>query len=701
MQNLQGSIGIKDSFTPALESMATAMEGLLNLTQAVGAETETAFEADKVVEIRGAIDDMKGAMEGLKAPTEKALPEPLKEANKEGNKLIDVVKRIGLAIASVKAIKLFVDQADTMNSIYARMNLINDGLSTTDELMDSVYKSAQRSRGAFKDTADFVAKLGGSTEGVFANNEELISFAETLNKQFALSGTTQAEQASAMLQLTQAMGSGVLRGEEFNAVLEASPGVIKLIANEMGVTVGQMRDLAAEGQITSDVVKNALINASDEVNQKFESMPMTMEQVATNAKNRIQKAFMPLFNMFERAINSEVFMAVMEKIFSGIEKLVYGLQVVGAVTGKVVGWIYDNWSTLEPLFVAVAGAILFYLGLIAVKSIATAVTMIASFVAANAPILAVGAVLALVIYQLIKMGITAGDIVGFMVGLVYGLWAIIQNIIALLVNMVLSTAEVLINRFIAIYNVAKTVVNAVKNVFKHGFGAIQAGVLSILNSIISGLENMVNSAIRGLNRLVEFANKIPRVNISTVGEVELSRFNVDTSNFDPVELEDSVDFSKYELKYKDIGQSFQAGKDAGKNFTNNLTDKVKSLTDGLGEKLDFGDVPALDDMKESLDGIDRATGGTGDSVKGNTKKSADLKEKELKEMKRTNTNLDYMRDLAERRAITNVTWDKLDVKVSNSFGDVNQTADLDGWINNLAEVLEEEISNGVPGRGYA
>lgn len=186
--------------------------------------------------------------------------------------------------------------SDSMTQTTARLNMINDGLQTTEELQDKIFASAQRSRTEYLATADIVAKLGQKAGDAFSSNDETIAFAENLNKMFVIAGASQMEMESASLQLTQALGSGVLCGEELNAVFEAAPNVIQSIADYLDVPVGQIKNMASEGQITADIVKNALLGATDEINAQFESMPMTWGQVWTGICNELVYASQPIFD---------------------------------------------------------------------------------------------------------------------------------------------------------------------------------------------------------------------------------------------------------------------------------------------------------------------------------------------------------------------------------------------------------------------
>ena len=242
------------------------------------------------------------------------------------NALVNSIKSLAGAYFSLQGLRAVLNLSDTIASTTARLDMMNDGLQSTAELNNMIWESAQRSRGSYADTAAFVAKLGNLAGNAFNSNAEIIDFAEQINKQIVLSGASATEASSAVWQLQQALSSGVLRGEELNSVMEGTPMIAQTIANYMGVTTGEMRELASEGKVTAAVVKNAMLEAAEETNAKFEQMPMTWSQVWTSAQNIMIKTFQPV------------------------------LEVVG----KLANYIGDNLDTAIGLFYSLAGAVAFY-----------------------------------------------------------------------------------------------------------------------------------------------------------------------------------------------------------------------------------------------------------------------------------------------------------------------------------------------------
>lgn len=214
--------------------------------------------------------------------------------------LAQSIKSLAGAYLSLQGAKKLLDLSDTITSTTARLDMMNDGLQTTAELNQMIFESAQRSRGVYMETASFVAKLGNLAKEAFSSNQEIIDFAEQINKQIVLSGASSTEASAAVYQLTQALSSGTLRGEELNSVMEQTPMIAQTIAQYMGVTTGEMRELASEGKITADVVKNAMFAAAEETNDKFEQMPMTWGQVWTQFQNIATQALQPLLEIISQ-----------------------------------------------------------------------------------------------------------------------------------------------------------------------------------------------------------------------------------------------------------------------------------------------------------------------------------------------------------------------------------------------------------------
>ena len=317
----------------------------------------------------------------------------IEQGTHEANELMQVIGGVVAAYMTVQTLSTALNLSDTLASTTARLNMMNDGLQTTQDLQNMIYLSAERARGSYQATADAVSKLGLMAGDAFDSSAEIIAFMEQVNKQFRIAGTEAAGIDAAMLQLTQAMGSGVLRGEEYNSILEQAPNIIQTIADYLEVPKGQLKDMAAEGKITADIVKAAMFAAADETNEKFESMPMTFEQIWTSFENTSMMALQPLLEQLNEIANNDAFKQLVTHATDAISMLVSfsepiieriantqalwdfangaidALSLVGVAALEIFDLLVagaqllaDNWSWLSPIIYGVAGALAVYYG---------------------------------------------------------------------------------------------------------------------------------------------------------------------------------------------------------------------------------------------------------------------------------------------------------------------------------------------------
>lgn len=451
MAGVSTQFSIQDRMTSRLNTMIGAAQRLNRTLDATDALTDTIDP--------GAPFERSAADIGAASRRVDNFNNRQEQAEHGANRVKSVWSKMGGVIKSALAafsVKKIVELADGMTTTRARLDLMNDGLQTTAELQDMIMKSANRSRAAYSTTADAVAKMGIMAGDAFSSNEELIAFSELINKQFTIAGTSAAGIDAAMLQLTQAMSSGVLRGEELNSVFEQAPTIIQTIADYLGVPIGKIREMAAEGQITSTIVKNAMLASADEINAKFAAMPMTFSQVWTIAKNIALEAFTPVL----------------------------------ALIGQGAQWIYDNWSMIAPVFWGLAAAALGYAVALGIQ---TAATWIANGAAQaffttllTNPLFWIALAIGVVVAAIYKWVQSVG---GLKVA-----WLICVNFVMNLWNrlqLAFYTASVNIQNFM---------------------GDMKAGVLTIL-------QNMVNGAIDIINGFINTLNKIPGVSIDAIEKV--------------------------------------------------------------------------------------------------------------------------------------------------------------------------------------
>lgn len=344
MAAIREQLVMEDRFTSALNNYIKLMENSEHTTQQVNAAIKQCNQEQRALsattraattELRVSVAQSKAKEAAYRAEiaqtraareAQKLLREETQQSTVATNGLASSIKSLMGAYIGIQGLKGILNLSDTLTSTTARLNMMNDGLQTTDELNDMIFASAQRSRGSYQETAEMVSKLGILAGDAFSSSEEIVAFAEQINKQMTLSGTNAQGASAAMLQLTQAMSSGMLRGEELNSILEQTPMIAQTIAEYMGVTTGEMRDLASEGKVTAEVVKNAMLEAAKETNAAFESMPYTWSQVFTSFQNTAIQTFEPILN----------------------------------VVGKMAQVVADNLDIIAPAFYGAAAAALVF-----------------------------------------------------------------------------------------------------------------------------------------------------------------------------------------------------------------------------------------------------------------------------------------------------------------------------------------------------
>lgn len=489
--------------------------------------------------------------------------------------------------AVTRALRALFNASDTYSNIQSRLNLINDGAQTTAQLNDKIYRTAQRSRAEYTAMASSVAKLNMLTNGVFKNNDESIRFLELVNKSFTIAGASAEEQKSAMLQLTQAMASGRLQGDELRSISENSPMILQAIEKYAGISRAELRKMAAQGKITSDLIKNSIFAAADDIESKFSKVPLTIGQAWTTFINYLQMRLQPVFAMIQNALRSDEFKQFAAIATAAIDGLVWSVMFLAEVFGIVWRTVYSiynffasNWSTIGPIITGIAAALAVVYGYMlamriietiraAWEALNTTVKVFNMLVAAN-PIVAIGLIVIAVLIGISVATIGVGETVELVFGIIgaalYGLAAVAFNIFVAIWNIVVTVVEAIVNAFImgvdfiktlwwgflvVIGTIAETVANIFVDVinfllekwndFGHGMNQLwynigkgvakmaeaAGGVVDgLINAVLGGIEDMINKAIGGINSMIEAVNKIPGVNIGALTNVSLGRSSI-------------------------------------------------------------------------------------------------------------------------------------------------------------------------------
>ncbi len=464
------------------------------------------------------------------------------------------------AYAGVQGVKAIVGLSDAMTQTTARLDMMNDGLQTTAELNQMIYASAQRSRGSYQQTADMVAKLGNLAGEAFDSSAELVAFAEQLNKQITLSGASTQAADAAMLQLTQAMSSGVLRGEELNSILEQTPTIAQSIAEYMGVSTGKMREMASEGAITAEVVKNAMFYMAEETNAKFEEMPMTWGQVWTFFQNTAIMAMQPVFSAINMAANN-------------LDILIPIVATAGAAFA--IFMLAANWTNICTAATNALTAAQRLFGLAAAQAWALPLIAIVAVIGAIYLIVAV--------YNKVTGATVSAT--GIIAGAFFTMAAFIAN----------QTIVPLQRGFAAFVNFIGNVFNDPVTAVKVLFYDMSLTVLGYIRSVVGGIEDLVN--------------KIPGVQVSLTSGID-RLYNQMAANREAAIAAGSYQEFVKPMEYFDLGEAFQSGYNWGNNFLN---------FDGMGTSAaSYNEIPTYDQMTEltgAAKGIEKSVNMSNEDLK--------------------------------------------------------------------------------------
>lgn len=669
MGNIKEVLAIEDKFSAGLGAYIKMMEQSETVTKETTAAAKMAAQQARVyqsalqvqtAEQKLAAAQAKAQTAGIRAAAAaekeaerqaRAAAKAQKEYNQSmesgtgsADRLTTSVKRLVGGYIGMQSVKGLLQMSDTLISTTARLDMINDGLQTTAQLNSMIFQSANRARGSYTEMSAMVSKLGLLAGDAFGSTQEIVAFAEQLNKQMAISGTSTMEGQAAMLQLTQAMASGVLRGEELNSILEQTPMIAQTIANYLGVNVGQMREMASEGAITADIVKNAMFAAAEETNAKFEEMPMTWGQVWTKFQNYATMGLRPVLLVLSWLANNIA---------------IIGPLVLGAGAAFAIFQVAANWTKIATIATtAYHGAVtLLSIGygvLTGNTAAASAATMVFNSALLASPITWVLMGLALIVGALYA-GVAAYN---HFTGASVSATGIIAGVMSMLGAHVYNTVAFMYNGF-AVF------ANFIGNVFNNPVAAVKVLFYDMAQTVLGYILNIA----KGLEDLI---NKLPwaSVNLTSGLESYISSLGAKSAA-----VKESSGWKEYfsPMEYKDYGSAFSSGYDKGSNFFSNIF--------GGGVGADLGNFSA---GGASLGDINDKLGGIGKDV-GSIKKSVDMSKEDIK----------LMVDMATQRYVNKINLTaQTPVITVNGANTGNTEADRKSLADALAIILQEQRAAG-------
>ena len=689
---LNQAIQEQNSLNQAMQNMdvSAANDAYLRLSQTVG-NTERY--------IRDNVDEQGRFNQEISAGTQQA------------NELTNTIKRAVAAYVSIQTVGKALNISDELVQTTSRLNMMNDGVQTTAELVNMVYAAAQDARGSFSQMADVVARFGNNAKDAFSSSEEVVAFADLIQKQMTIAGASTQEAANAELQLSQALGSGVLRGDELNSIFEQAPNLIQNIADYLDVPIGKIREMAADGELSADVVKAAIFSAADDINSKFNEMPMTWGQIWQSMQNTALIAFQPVLQRLNDLANSEAFQTFIQGAIEAMATLANILLNIFELVGTVGGFIADNWSVISPIIYGVIAALAVYaayLGIVKGIEIASAAATAIHSVAMSAKIgvmaALTGQTMAATAAQMGYNGALYACPVVWIIVLIIALIAVIMAVCSAIAKMtgiansgfgvITGGVNVVIQFFknlgLTVANIALGIGNAIAALASNMMTAFHNAICSVQ----SWFYNLLSTALSVIEGICSALNKLPFVEFDYSG---ISSAADDYAAKASEAAGNKEDYQSISDAFNEGFTTFDAFQDgwasdafnAGAAWGDGIADKVSnfSLSDVFGQT----DIPNVGDYTSGFnDAI--ANSGVGDSIgniddnTGKIKDSLDVTEEDLK----------YLRDIAEQESINRFTTAEVTINQTNN-NNVSSDTDLDGFITALDDAMGEaidEVTNG-------
>lgn len=708
MGNIRAAIALYDGVTSPLQSMHKAMGVVLNTFEAMQQASGRAVDTAAIREAREEWARAGTAFDTIEENIRNANNEQqnfnnsIRGGSNSANGLLSIIKKVAIAAGGIAGINKVLNISDELASTKARLNLLVDDGGSVEALEQKIMASAQRSRSVYFDTASAVAKLGLNAGNAFNGDmDQVIAFMEQVNKQFVIGGATAQEQSNAMIQLTQAMAAGALRGEELNSILDDAPGIARAIEKYMGIAEGSIKTVAQEGKVTAEVVKNAMFAMADETNAKFDSMPKTWAQIWVDMKNQALSMFAPILTKINQLGNSAKFQKVTTGLINGLAAVANVASSALDILIAIASVFVDNWGIIQPLVLGIAAAMLLYNGYLIANNAITAINNAQKGLAAVQAYKAAVANTTLAATEkaeaMAKASATAAQY-GFNAALlacpltwilliIIAVIAAIYMIVAAINKLTGSTisATGIICGVVAVagafvlncaIGVLNAIIQAIWTIFVAPFLGIVEWILNVcnggFNSFGDAVANLIGQIIGWFLNLGKVVTTIIDAIFGTDWTAGLESLQSAVTSWGKNENAITLDKNAPTIDYR---ATYSGAWDAGYDFGQGIDDKIGGMFDASGL-----DSMGAFDLSNTLDGI---YGNTGDTA-ANTAATADA-------LDIAEEDLAYLRDIAEREAINRFTTAEIKVEQHNE-NHISKDADLDGimdaWANDFAEKLE-------------
>lgn len=691
MATIRSQMVLNDGISGVLRKINTALNTTLNAFEQVQRASGNAVDPAQIQAARAALvqanNEVEQMAEGYRraAEQEEVLNRGLRNGNSAAGSLLGKVKGIVATLATGAGLKALIGLSDKLTSTTARLSFMVDDGGSVDALEQKIMASAQRARSYYLDTASAIASMGSNAGRAFSNNDELIGFMELINKSFVIGGASAEGQSAAMLQLTQAMAAGALRGEELNSILENAPSIARAIESYMGIAEGSIKQYAEQGLVTAEVVKNAMFASADEINAKFESMPMTWAQIATKMKNTALAAFDPVLTRLNQVANSAQFNTVINGAINGLAMLATVATDVLDLLINVASFVVENWSWISPIVYGLVAAFIAYNAVALITNGINGIMALAEGVKAAALMMSTGATFAA----------TAAQYGLALVAAIYAACSAFAKFTGIAnsgLGVIAGGINVVI-QFLA--NLGLTVVNIALGIW-NALGACAQNIGIAFGNVIAGVQswfyNLLSTALTVVAGICEALNKLPFVEFDYSGitnaasDYAAKAAEASGNMQDFVSVGDAFNegMSTFET-WQDgwVGDAFDAGANWGDGVAAGVSDAIGGLFDmDLGAATDYGTGMgnfALDDIADYTGQTAANTGAAADALSTSTEELA------------------YLRDIAERDAINRFTTAEVKIDMTGMTNRIEGGADLDGVISVLTDGFTEALLTAAEG----
>ena len=636
----------------------------------------------------------------------------IQEGTQQANELTNTIKNAVLAFVSIQSVGKALNISDELVQTTSRLNMMNDGLQSTQELVNMVYAAAQDARGSFSEMADVVARFGNNAGDAFGSSDEVVACADLIQKQMTIAGASTQEASNAMLQLSQALGSGVLRGDELNSIFEQAPNLIQSIADYLDVPIGKIREMAADGELSADVVKAAIFASADEINAKFEEMPMTWGQIWQSMKNTAMIAFQPVLQRLNDIANSEAFQTFVNGAIEAMATLANVVLNIFELIGTVGGFIADNWSIISPIIYGVIGALAVYAAYLGIvkgielaSAAASAVMAVGKGLYAAATMIATGATWAQTTAQLGLNGAMYACPIVWIIMLIIALIAIIFAVcsaIAKLTGVANSGFGVItggINVVIQFFkNLGLTVANIALGI-GNAIAALGSNIMTAFHNAICSVQawwyDLLSTCLSVIESICAALNKLPFVEFDYSG---ISNAADDYAAKAAEAAGNKEDYTSISDAFNDGFSTFDTFQDgwaadafdAGASWGDGIADAVSNFS--LSDVFGGTDIPNVDDYTSGFnDAI--ANSGVGDNLGSIADDTGAIKDN----MDITQEDLKYLRDIAEQEAVNRYTVAEINIDQSGMQNNISSGDDIDGFMTKLTDSVNEAVDNMTEG----